>query len=486
MMRQTVERTMQKRLNNKSTESIPADVARPAYDINKVKNGIVHLGVGNFHRGHQAVYTDDVLARGDLSWGIIGVSLRSPRMKNCLSDQDNLYSVNFRQNDDERYRVIGSISEVICAPEDPERVLEELCRPEIKIVTLTITEKGYVWPEGQEPDWSPSSFQHSSASALLYIVEALYRRRALGLPMFTLLSCDNLASNGKTLKTAVVQLAQKKDTGFAAELAKSLACPCSMVDRIVPATSKEDIEAATQKLGFQDNAAIVTEPFGQWVIEDNFPQGRPDWNRSEGVTFAKDVVPYEEMKLRLLNGAHTFIALFGQLTGRTFVNEVMRSEDAVSFLEMYWQTTFQTLRVEDDLNGYVGKLTERFKNESLLHKTSQIVSDTSQKIPQRIIEPLIVLNETGGETRLHSAIFAIWVEYLRTAETVDDPLASDLVPLAREGKYAELIKKVPTMQDHQRQRSKVVEELIDSCNELNLSAGSKTILEVLKETMSRD
>ncbi|CUH69991.1 Mannitol 2-dehydrogenase [Thalassovita autumnalis] len=468
-------------LDNNSVKNLPADVLQPAYDRAQVTNGIVHLGVGNFHRGHQAVYTDDVLGRGDLSWGIVGVSLRSPRIKNTLSSQDYLYSVNCRENDKERFRVIGSISEVICAPEDPARVLEELCRPEVKIVTLTITEKGYVWPEDQSPDWTPSNFEQSSASALLYIVEALYTRQKRRLPLFTLLSCDNLVSNGKTLKSAVIKLAQRKDARFAAELASSLACPCSMVDRIVPATSEADISAATKKLALQDQAAIVTEPFSQWVIEDDFPQGRPDWSLSDGVSFVTDVVPYEEMKLRLLNGAHTFIALYGELTGRTYVNEVMQSKDAVAFLQRYWRNTIRSLRVDGDLNHYVEKLTERFKNESLLHKTSQIVSDTSQKLPQRIIEPWNALNNIGGETSLHSVIFAMWVEYLRGAELVDDPLESVLVPLAREGDYAKIIKEVPAIMMQLQDNIRAIEELVSCCDTLHVSGIEKVVSEVLKD-----
>ena len=463
------------RLSNANTKKLSNGVLLPQYDRAQVTNGIVHLGVGNFHRGHQAVFTDDVLASGDLSWGIIGVSLRSPRIKNILSEQDYLYSLSFRDNDTEQLRVIGSIMKVLCAPEDPESVLAAMCSPEVKIVSLTITEKGYAWPEGQIADWAPSSFAQSEASALLYIVAALYTRRERGIQPFTLLSCDNLAANGKALKSAIVQLARQKDSGFASELVDSLACPSSMVDRIVPAPTATDLAASAKSLGLQDNAAVITEPFGQWVIEDNFPSGRPDWSISAGVTFTKDVAPYEQMKLRLLNGAHTFIALYGQLTGATYVSDVMRTDQGTSFLQNYWQNTIKTLRVDADLSDYIGRLISRFKNQNLFHKTAQIVSDTSQKIPQRIIEPLLVLQAIGGETKAHSTVIALWFEYLRCAQQVEDPLAADLVRLAQSGDLALFVKELPVFSPSYKQNKKAINELIQVYEELQVGGIAKLL-----------
>ena len=463
------------RLSNANTKKLSNGVLLPQYDRAQVTNGIVHLGVGNFHRGHQAVFTDDVLASGDLSWGIIGVSLRSPRIKNILSEQDYLYSLSFRDNDTEQLRVIGSIMKVLCAPEDPESVLAAMCNPGVKIVSLTITEKGYAWPEGQIADWAPSSFAQSEASALLYIVEALYTRREHGIQPFALLSCDNLAANGKALKSAVVQLARQKDSGFASELVDCLACPSSMVDRIVPAPTATDLDASAKSLGLRDNAAVITEPFGQWVIEDDFPTDRPDWAISAGVTFTKDVAPYEQMKLRLLNGAHTFIALYGQLTGATYVSDVMRADQATNFLQNYWQNTIRTLRVDADLSDYIGRLIARFKNQNLFHKTAQIVSDTSQKMPQRIIEPLLVLQAIGGETKAHSTVIALWFEYLRCAQQVEDPLAADLVRLAQSGDLALFVKELPIFSPSYKQNEKAINELIQAYKELRDGSMTKLL-----------
>ena len=417
-------------LNQENLIRVPQTVVIPSYSRIDVSTGIVHLGVGNFHRGHQAVYTDAVLARGDTSWGIIGVSLRSQQTRTLLQRQDFLYSVNFKDSRSECLQVVGSVMDVLCAPDDPEKVLKVMCDPSVKIVSLTITEKGYAWPSGELPDWRSSQFHTSNASALLYIVEALYRRHQRGLPPFTLLSCDNLPGNGKILKSLVIDLAKERDHAFAESLADGLACPSSMVDRIVPQPTARDLANSTSLLGVSDHAAIVTEPFGQWIIEDNFPTGRPEWSICDGVEFTSDVTPYEEMKLRLLNGAHTFIALFGQLSGHRYVSDVMQSRVARRFLGDFWQSTFRTLGIGRDLSQYTNHLVERFNNRYLCHETSQIASDTSQKISQRIVQPLLALYEINEDTKYHSAIVALWYEYLRTAANVVDPLSTKLVPLA--------------------------------------------------------
>ena len=439
---------------------VSSGVVVPLCAREKVSVGIVHLGVGNFHRAHQAVFTDDVLAAGDLSWGILGVSLRSPRIKTILHAQDCLYSVHFRESSCEHSRVIGSITKLLCAPENPEAVLQAMCNPQVKIVSLTITEKGYVWPEGQLPDWTPARFYQSDASALLYLVEALARRHKLGIAPFTVLSCDNLAANGNTLKAAILQLAHHKTADFAAYLAQSLACPSTMVDRIVPASTPSDLALSNSLLGLQDNAAIVTEGFGQWVIEDNFPSGRPDWSVAKEVVFTKDVASYEKMKLRLLNGAHTFIALYGQLTGCTYVSDVMQQQAVVQFLYRLWNNAIHTLQIDEDLSDYIQRLILRFRNKNLLHKTSQIVQDTSQKLPQRILEPLLELHQLGRETQAHSTVIALWIEHLRRAKRLEDPLSSQLLPLAQAGDVSRFIQEVPIFCEDYQKNTQLINEVM--------------------------
>ena len=452
----------------------------PKYDRLRVSNGIVHLGVGNFHRGHQAVFTDDVLASGDMSWGITGISLRSPRIRQILKPQDCLYSVNFRDSETQLLRVIGSISDVLFAPHASDRVLEAMSSPDTKIVSLTITEKGYVWPEGEVAEWNPPRFCTQGASALLYIIEALFIRQARGIDPFTLLSCDNLAANGQTLKSAVLGLAGQKSARFASALAGKLACPSSMVDRIVPRSTGHDLLAASSRLGLNDQAAITAEPFGQWVIEDDFPTGRPDWSICDGVEFTASVEAHEKMKLRLLNGAHTFIALYGLLAGHRFVSDVMEDGEAVNALHRLWRNTAWTLGKRCDLTGYTRRLFSRFQNRSLRHRTSQIAMDTSQKLPQRVLEPLLELAENGNETRIHNAVVALWLEYLRRFDDVSDPLPGEWLQLARIGDVEGFVRTANVFPESYRGNTQLVGELVSLVHSLAETGPSRFICEVAR------
>lgn len=421
------------RLSFETLNQVRKGVLLPSYDVTRVRTGIVHLGVGNFHRAHQAVYTDDVLAGGEMGWGIAGVSLRSPRVMQMLAPQDCFYSVTEKHGASHPCRVIGSLRQVICAPEAPQSVLDLLCSPNVKIVSLTITEKGYVWPRDDKPEWSAATFSGSSASALLFIVEALAIRRSRGLLPFTLLSCDNLSANGPTLKAAILALSESKDPDLTSWLETELKCPSTMVDRIVPQPTDDDRSFVAQNLGLLDEGAILTEPFGQWIIEDDFVAGRPDWSAHPGVEFTGKVQPFEEMKLRMLNGAHTAIALFGQLAGLPYVSDVMDIGEVRGFLERFWKQTRLTLDTPYDLDAYTEHLVSRFENKSLRHRTEQIASDTSQKLPLRIVEPLCLLNDQESDTSVHTAVVALWLAYLRQATVVDDPLSGMLVKLARSG-----------------------------------------------------
>ncbi|TIS60839.1 MAG: mannitol dehydrogenase family protein, partial [Mesorhizobium sp.] len=322
---------MNSRLSNATIAKLPGAIAIPRYDRGAVTPGIVHLGVGAFHRAHQAAYVDACLADGQPDWGIVGVSLRSPDTRDALAPQDGLYTLAVRDSAGEQLEVVGSILSLLVAPEDPGAVLAALTDPRIRIVTLTITEKAYLRAADGTLDDAHPDIVHDLANpgsprtAHGFLTEALARRRAAGIPPFTVLCCDNLPANGATLHRLLIEFAELRDahggTGdrpLAGYVADDVAFPSSMVDRIVPATTDADRARIGGELGFEDAWPVMTEPFRQWVIEDRFPAGRPAWEKF-GVTMVEDVGPFEDMKLRLLNGAHSGIAYLGLLSGHATV-----------------------------------------------------------------------------------------------------------------------------------------------------------------------
>jgi fructuronate reductase len=384
---------MSDRLNNDALADLPAEVRRPAYDRQSVTTGIVHLGVGAFHRAHQAVYTDNVMAR-DPSWGIVAASLRSPDTYDALQPQDGLYTLSVRSQEGEALRVIGSIRHVIVAPRETEDLLDAMADPRTRIVTLTVTEKGYCHDPAtgtlneDHPDIVHDlTYLRTPRSAPGFIVEALRRRRMAGVPPFTVLTCDNLPANGHTVKRVLTRFAELVDPDFGRFVADEVSCPSTMVDRIVPATSDQDRERIGMALGVADAWPVVTEPFMRWVIEDRFPQGRPAWEAA-GAEFVSDVEPYEHMKLRLLNGSHSTLAYLGYLAGYETVADTMADEAFARLIRgLMDEEVTSTLHMPPgaDLESYKNALIERFKNPALKHHTWQIAMDGSQKLPQRLL-----------------------------------------------------------------------------------------------------
>ncbi|WP_250461502.1 mannitol dehydrogenase family protein [Microbulbifer litoralis] len=434
----------EKILNNHTLEQLPASVTRPGYDRNAVTPGIVHLGTGAFHRAHQARYTEEVLENGETGWGIIGSSLRSPTVRDQLAPQDYLYSLVEKGNDGEKIRVIGCIQDLHVAPESPRALLDTLARDEIRVVSLTITEKGYCHdPATGNLNLDHPDIRHdldnpqAPKSALGFIVYALRERMEKGLPGFTLLSCDNLPSNGKLLEQMVSGFARAVDSGLAQWVAENTSCPCTMIDRIVPATTDADRDALEKTLGVRDNAAVMAEPFTQWVVEDNFVRGRPGWEKA-GVTFVDDVEPYEWIKLRLLNGCHSLLAYSGYLAGFETVADVM-AEPAFAALAKQFLANEASAAVEApegfDLQHYQQQLLERFSNRALRHRTWQIAMDGSQKIPQRWLGTLRHQLENGGAIDLLTFALACWIRYVGAEDDagkpieVSDPLAVELKAL---------------------------------------------------------
>lgn len=436
------------RLSPETLDRLPDTVLRPDYDHAAITPGIVHLGIGAFHRAHQAVYTDDVLVR-DPAWGIVAASLRSPAARDALTPQDGLYTLAIRSGAGEQLRVIGAVKRVIVAPESDlatEDLLSAMADPRVRIVTLTVTEKGYCHdPATGALNETHPDIAHDLAnpqrprSAPGLIVEALARRRAAGLTPFTVLSCDNLPANGIVAKGVIDRLAALRDRDLGAYVASELVCPSTMVDRITPATTDADRAAISKALGMEDAWPVLTEPFTQWVIEDKFPSGRPMWETA-GAEFVADVAPFELMKLRLLNGAHSSLSYLGYLGGYQTVAETMADPDFERFVRGLMDEATPTVHPHmpagTDLSGYKAALIERFHNPALQHRTWQICMDGSQKLPQRLLGS-IADHLQAGRPFPHLALgVAGWMRYVTgideqgDAIDVRDPLAADLRRLA--------------------------------------------------------
>ncbi|WP_188063937.1 mannitol dehydrogenase family protein [Sphingobium sp. KCTC 72723] len=427
------------RLSTQSLADLPADVVRPGYDRAQVKAGVVHLGIGAFHRAHQAVVFDDALNAGDLRWGIVAASLRSPSVRDQMVPQDGLYTMLVRDGSAEQARIIGAVQDVIVAPQDPQALIAALAAPDTHIVTLTITEKGYKLDPAtgalieDDPQLAADLVSlDSPQTAPGYLVAALARRMATGLAPFTAISCDNLPHNGTRLRNAVLALARRHDVNLADWIAAEGAFPETMVDRIVPATTPDDIATLTARLGVEDQAMVKTEPFIQWVIEDRFCGPRPDFGA--GVQLTAAVAPWEEAKLRLLNGAHSGIAYLGGLAAIDHVHEVLALPEARFFVEALWDEAETTLSPppELDVAAYRTQLMARFDNPTLRHRTRQIAMDGSQKLPQRLLATIAARIDAGQGIDALTLAVAAWVRWqagqddLGEAHVVDDPLAAPI------------------------------------------------------------
>lgn len=427
------------RLSRATLSSLPASIARPGYDRETLTPGIVHLGIGAFHRAHQAVYTDDILAE-DPSWAIVGASLRSTETGDALKPQDCIYTVAVRSGEGERLRVIGSVIDVLVVADERERLLAAMADPRIRIVSLTVTEKGYCHDPatGALNEAHPDIVHdladpHAPSTAPGLIVEALNRRRAAGIKPFTVLTCDNLPANGRLVKRLLDRFAALRNPDLGAFVAGEVLCPATMVDRITPATTEEDQARIAASLGVTDQWPIVTEPFSQWVIEDRFAAGRPRWEDA-GAELVGNVEPYELMKLRLLNGAHSSLAYLGYLAGCETVSDVMAVADFERFAKSLMEQVTPTLSVppSTDLSAYKCALIQRFKNPALKHRTWQIAMDGSQKLPQRLLGTIRDCLKLGAPFGCLALGVAAWMRYVTgidekgRAIDVRDPLAARL------------------------------------------------------------
>ncbi len=416
---------------------LPPDVRSFGHDRARTKVGIVHLGIGAFHRAHMADYTQDVLDAVGGDWAVLGVSLRSAMVRDQLVPQDGLYTLVERSGAGERTRLIGAVADVKVAPEDPDAVMAAIAAPQTAIVSLTVTEKGYCHrPATGDLDCDHPGIRHDLATperpvtAPGYLVAGLAARRRAGLGGLTLLSCDNLPDNGRVLAGVVHALARAREPALADWIATACAFPSTMVDRIVPATTPEDIAAQAARLGVRDEGLVKAEPFRQWVIEDRFAGPRPAWELA-GAQLVAEVAPFETAKLRLLNGSHTGIALLGQLSGWQHVHEAIAEPAMAAFVGRLMDEAAATLAPTPglDVARYRADLMARFANPALMHRTGQIAIDSSQKLPQRLLGTVSDRLAAGGPIDAHALAVAAFIAFASGIRAegprvaVDDPLA---------------------------------------------------------------
>jgi fructuronate reductase len=418
------------RLANVSLDRLPAAIQRPGYDRSRLQTGIVHLGIGAFHRAHQAVMTEAVLNAGDLGWGILGASLRSTDTRDALAPQDGLYTVITRGAGAPTLQVIGAIRGVIVAPENPEALIRAMADPAVHVVTLTVTEKGYCHDPatGALNEAHPDivhDLKHPRAprSAPGYLLAALARRRAAGVPPFSIVSCDNLPANGRVLNRVLARMASLQELAFGDYVRERVACPCTMVDRIVPATTEIDRAEAAAALGTSDAWPVAAEPFCQWVIEDRFGGPRPAWEKG-GATIVADVAPYEFMKLRLLNGAHSPMAYLGYLAGHETIAEAANDPAFPRYLAGLWAEVIPTVPPPPGVHlaAYTRALLGRFQNLSIRHRTWQVAMDGSQKLPQRGLATIRDRRRAGAPIPHLALGIAAWMRYVMGTDEKGQPI----------------------------------------------------------------
>lgn len=413
------------RLSAANLSALPASVARPGYDRDTRGVGIVHFGIGAFHRAHMAAYTDDAMASGEGDWRILGVSLRSPTVRDQMHPQDGLYTLVERSLEGSKARIIGSVADVLVASEERERLVATLAAATTHIVSFTITEKGYC----RAPDGSLDLALADERSAFAYLAEAFSRRRDAGLPGLTLLSCDNLSGNGAQLRRLMVEYLGAHAPDLTGWFENECTCPSTMVDRIVPATTNADRIEIEALLGMRDEAAVVTEPFSQWVIEDNFAGPRPAWEKY-GAQITSDVHAYENAKLRMLNGAHSALAYLGLQRGHEFVHQAIADPQLAPLIDKLMRdeaATSLTPAPGQDVSAYADALIDRFKNPSLNHRLAQIAMDGSQKIPQRWLKTLAFHKASGQQCPSILTAIGAWLGHIRGDNgVVDDPMAETL------------------------------------------------------------
>jgi mannitol 2-dehydrogenase len=425
---------------------LSAGVARPRYDRSQVTAGIVHIGVGNFHRSHQAMYLDTLLNAGAaMDWGICGIGLQPPDagMRDALAAQDGLYTLVLRHGDGSwDARVIGSIVEYLLAADDPEAAIEKLAAPATRIVSLTITEGGYNL-DAVTGEFSPADpavradLQPGAVPRTVFglVTEALARRRQRGIPAFTVLSCDNIPGNGHVSQRVFTTFARLRDPDLAGWITRHVRFPSCMVDRITPRTTEADRAELSRRLGIDDQWPVLCEPFTQWVLEDDFADGRPPLEDA-GVQVVPDVEPYELMKLRMLNAGHQALCYPGYLVGSRLVHEVAADPLFAGFLLDYMSAeAIPTLRPVPgvDLDQYARELIERFSNPELHDTVARLCASASDRIPKFLLPVIREQLAAGRPVTRSAAVVACWARYAEGTDENGEPyeIDDDLAPQLR-------------------------------------------------------
>ncbi|GFD82421.1 mannitol 2-dehydrogenase [Tenacibaculum sp. KUL118] len=437
---------MTKPLSIATLPLLSESVSKPNYDLNATGCGIVHIGPGAFHRAHQAYYTEKALAYGG-DWRIHGVSMRSASLKDALGPQDNLYALCIVDNEPETH-IIGAIKTLSTLANDREDIVAALVNRQTKIVTLTVTEKGYCLNaqghlDTDHPDIKADLVTpETPVSAVGLIVQALAQRKQAGYADITIISCDNVSDNGKKLQKAVSEFANKTDESLGQWISENIAFPCTMVDSITPATEDSFKANVATELGLTDNWPIQRESFTQWVVEDNFSGPRPAWDKV-GVTFTHNVSFFEKAKLRILNGTHSTLAYIGLLLGKETVYEAMRTPAIKQLIQTMLKEEIVPSLVNDDtegnndfdLNVYAQDIVKRYENRHIRHLLSQIAWDGSQKIPFRILDTVRDNLKAKRNIDLLCTAVAAWCLFVnnkaRLDETITDPLDEALRATAK-------------------------------------------------------
>ncbi|WP_433587882.1 mannitol dehydrogenase family protein [Pseudomonas koreensis] len=431
------------KLNKSNLHRLAPEVQLPAYSLGDTRQGIAHIGVGGFHRAHQAYYTDALMNTGQaLDWAICGVGLRAEdrRARDDLKEQDYLFTLfELGDSDDTEVRVIGAIRDMLLAEDGAQALIDKLANPQIRIVSLTITEGGYCIDDstGEFMAHLPQ-IQHDLAhpgaptTVFGFLCAALEKRRGAGTPAFTIMSCDNLPHNGAVTRKALLAFATLRNAGLRDWIEQHVSFPNAMVDRITPMTSTAHRLQLADKHAVDDAWPVVCEPFVQWVLEDKFVNGRPAWEQV-GVQFTDDVSPYEEMKIKLLNGSHLALTYLGFLKGYRFVHETMNDPLFVRYIRAYMDldVTPQLAPVPGiDLSDYKDTLVARFSNQAIADQLERVCSDGSSKFPKFTIPTINRLIADGRETKRAALVVAAWALYLKGVDengdrySIPDPRAA--------------------------------------------------------------
>ncbi len=450
------------RLNAANLKNINRSVQVPQYERNQYRSGIVHIGIGAFHRAHQALFTDDALNKYGGNWRIIGVSLRHADTQEKLAPQDYLYTVTEKSDSSSSTRVVGSIEKVIVAPQNPQLAIDTLTDPNIKIVTVTVTEKGYYFlKSGLDFDAFDIQFDLTNLQAPTtfpgLLTAACAQRKKNGIEGFTVISCDNLQNNGGIARCIVNAFAQKVSHELADWIERNIYFCSSMVDRIVPAITEKEVDEASDKIMLEDRAALICEPFKQWVIENNFHSDRPQWD-GVGATITNNVPQYEKMKLRLLNGSHSALAYLGLIAGLTYVHKAMATDYLAQFVDHLMKRELAlSLKIPEDfdLENYIETIQRRFLNTQVPYRNLQVASDGSKKLLQRLLDPAVELSNMNKPTNAIALVIAAWFRFLEGKDehkreiVIVDPISEKLMAAARTGDKTEATQ---------------VDALINACN----------------------